>query len=62
MKIRACIVFDIPDPKDRGLAIEQVESTLENAIDNDDLTLYIDENDEAVEVRDYKLIVEEVTA
>jgi hypothetical protein len=62
MKIRACIVFDIPDPKDRGAAIEQVEATLENAINNDDLTLYVDENDEAVEVRDYKLIVEEVSA
>ena len=62
MKIRSCIVFDIPDPKDRGAAVEQVEATLENAIDNEDLTLYVDENDEAVLVSGYKLIVEEVAA
>lgn len=61
MKIRACIVLDFPDKIDAAEAIDQLEATLQNGIENDDLQLYVDSEGEEISATDYKIVVEEVT-
>ena len=60
MKIRACIIFEIPDPKDRGAALEEAEDTLLNAINNGDLNLHEDSDGFPIEAECYSITVEEV--